>query len=414
MTITHDPRILAAWNGLRWRCSQGLITVLLALLGLTAGTTPSATAQCGVGGCDAIVPVDVEYGLGNLWVRGDVLLWWTNRGANPALVTTSPGTTPPEQAGRLDDGSTTVLFGGDDLSQGVAAGGRFTVGWWFHGPGTTGLEASYFVLGGNGSGFQASSPNPSVLARPFFDVQTGLQDALLIAHPQFLAGSIHVDLNSRLQGFGLAWRHSVLQGCWHHTDLLLGYRVLEFDERLRISSDSEFTEPWGQIIPGTTRQMFDQFDLNNRFHGVDLGMVHYHQIGCLTAEASLKVAFGGTTAEADIDGRTINTVPGAGSAEFPGGLFAQGTNIGWYHAGQFAVVPEFGMNLGYDMTPNLRLSVGYQLLVWPRVMRAIDQVDVRMSQLPPEPQAAPNLPQFPATSSTFVVQGLQLGLQLVW
>ena len=42
---------------------------------------------------------------------------------------------------------------------------------------------------------------------------------------------------------------------------------------------------------------------------------------------------------------------------------------------KFAVVPEVGFNVGYQVTPHLKFFVGYSMLYWSRVLRAGDQVD---------------------------------------
>lgn len=411
--MKYDASIPVATNGRRPTSKHLILCILSALLAVPVPVATAQTGTCESGVCAIDAPCGLGYRFGSFWFRGDVLLWWTNRAGNAALVTTSPAETPPELAGRLDQ-DTTVLLAAQDLNPGVAAGGRFTVGWWFDDLATAGLQASYLRVGSATSRFRAASPNPPILARPFTDAVTGAQDALLIAHPEFLAGAIDVDLDARLQGFQMAWRLSLLRGCSYRTDFLVGYRWLEFDERLQINSSAEFVEPRGQIIVGSTQQHFDLFDVSNRFHGAELGLVHQHHWGCLTAEISARVALGGTTGEVEIDGRTINTVPEIGSFTYAGGLLAQPTNMGWYQVSQFAAVPEFGVHLAYNVTPSLSLMCGYHLIVWPRVVRAADQLDVNLSQLPPEPPGPGRLPRFPASQSTFVAQGLQLGLQLVW
>ncbi len=411
--VKYDASITTAGERRRSATGRWILGILSVLLALPVSSATALDGPCGPSGCAIDASCDVRCRLGNFWFRGEVLLWWTNGAGNAALVTTSPPETPPELAGRLDQ-DTTILLAAGDLNPGVASGGRFTVGWWFDDQAATGLQASYLRVGSASSRFRAASPDPLVLARPFTDAVTNTQDALLIAHPEFLAGAIDVDLDARLQGFQLAWRMGVLRGCSYRTDFLVGYRLFEFDERLQINSSAEFTEPRGQIIVGSTQQHFDLFDVSNRFHGAELGLVHEHRWGCLTAELAARVALGGTTADVGIDGRTINTVPGQESFAYSGGLLAQSTNMGWYQVSQFAAVPELNAHLAYNVTPNLSLMCGYSLIVWPRALRAADQLDVNLSQLPPEPPGPGRLPQFPASQSTFVVQGLQLGLTLVW
>ena len=61
---------------------------------------------------------------------------------------------------------------------------------------------------------------------------------------------------------------------------------------------------------------------------------------------------------------------------FAGGLLAlPGANIGRYTQSKFAVVPEAGVKIGYHLTPNLRLAVGYNFLYLSSVLRPGDQID---------------------------------------
>ena len=64
------------------------------------------------------------------WVHSEFLAWWSKGFATPPLLTTSPSGTDPSQAGVLGVPSTSVLFGGDDLSGGFRPGERITFGGW--------------------------------------------------------------------------------------------------------------------------------------------------------------------------------------------------------------------------------------------------------------------------------------------
>jgi hypothetical protein len=111
-----------------------------------------------------------------------------------------------------------------------------------------------------------------------------------------------------------------------------------------------------------------------------------------------------------IDGATQTNVPGGGSADFLGGLLAQETNIGSYQHNQFAVIPELSVNFACDVTCQLRLTFGYDLLYWSKVARPVDQVDLGVSQFPPEPPTGAQRPEFRFVSNDFWAQGLQFGL----
>jgi hypothetical protein len=98
-------------------------------------------------------------------------------------------------------------------------------------------------------------------------------------------------------------------------------------------------------------------------------------------------------------------------------VLAQQSNIGEQSNTEFAAVPEFGVTFGYQVTCNVRATVGYTFIYWPNVVRPGDQIDTRL-----------NLSQFPTTAgpgtlvgeaapgrsfndTNFWVQGLNFGLE---
>ena len=68
------------------------------------------------------------------------------------------------------------------------------------------------------------------------------------------------------------------------------------------------------------------------------------------------------------------------STVVPAGFLALPTNSGSpYHRNDFAMVPELGATLGLDLTARLRLTAGYSLIYWSKVVRAGDQVDINVN-----------------------------------
>jgi len=133
-----------------------------------------------------------------------------------------------------------------------------------------------------------------------------------------------------------------------------------------------------------------------------------------------KIAFGTTYRTEDIHGTTQfnDLVPQTG------GLLAQPSNIGQFHDSVFSVVPEVGINLGYAITPRLRVFTGYTFLYWTHVVRPGEQVDLRVnsSQFPqfavPPPTNLGNgtligqpLPAQSFHSSDFWAQGINFGVE---
>ncbi len=63
----------------------------------------------------------------------------------------------------------------------------------------------------------------------------------------------------------------------------------------------------------------------------------------------------------------------------PSGFVASGSNSGQFTRDRFAVVPELGINVGYQITRHVRASVGYTFLYWSSIVRPGDQVDLGLS-----------------------------------
>ena len=76
-----------------------------------------------------------------------------------------------------------------------------------------------------------------------------------------------------------------------------------------------------------------------------------------------------------IGGHTTTFVPGVGTQQLPGGLYALSSNIGDYSSAAFAAVPEMDVYVGYSICQNLRFLVGYSLICIPNVQRAGEQID---------------------------------------
>src|SRR5207248_2478320 len=106
---------------------------------------------------------------------------------------------------------------------------------------------------------------------------------------------------------------------------------------------------------------------------------------------------------------------------------AQGSNIGRYSTNSFAILPEEGIKLGYQVTPHTRLTLGYSFLYLTDVARPGNQIDtgVNRAQLPSftvvngQVVAIPNSgqgigparPGFLFQHSDFWAQGVSFGIE---
>jgi hypothetical protein len=317
----------------------------------------------------------------------------------------------------LGQPETTVLFGDQPLNNTGRSGGRVVLGWWLN-PNAR-IEGDFFILGQANTGFSAASPDTAILARPFFNLRTGLQDSNVIAFPNQLQGSVIAAESSAFLGAGLHATHNLAvadfgddRNC--RVDFLYGYRYLQLQDRLTISGTSTSIDPNGVTPVGTSFLSSDSFSTFNNFNGADLGLIAESrcQRWCLTTIGRLGI--GGTYERVTIGGSTTAVLPNGTSTTTPGGLLALPTNIGTYRNTGFAVVPELELKLGFDLTQNLRFTVGYDLIYWSRVVRPGGQIDtfVNTSQSSGRPLVGTPGPLFAFHESDLWVQGLSVGGEL--
>ena len=280
------------------------------------------------------------------------------------------------------------------------AGGRISFGTWLDECDNVGVEFSYLGLGQSVDRFAASSTGSPILARPFFNVETGAEDSHLIAYPSVAQGTFNSQSTSNFQAAEFLARCAIARAPGYRVELLGGYRFQQLTEGLDI------TDTTGTAAPGETIQVFDEFHARNDFNGGVVGIAIERHLCRWSLETNLKLALGDTCSRIDINGSTTTA---AGTS--PGGLLAQPSNIGVHTANQFSVIPELSATLGYDLTCHLRATLGYSFLYWSNVSRPGDQIDLDVS-LPASstaPQAAAK-PAFVNHTSDFWAQGINLGL----
>lgn len=354
------------------------------------------------GGCNACGPFRRP---GSFWIRAEYLYWSLDAIDLPALVTTSPAGTLPQNTGVLGQPGTAVLFGGTSYGDSFRSGARVTVGWQDDACGN-GWEASAMGIFNDDTTFFS---NASLLARPVFDTGTSSEASMIVAHPTYMTGSISAKVGNELQMYDINRRLRMSSSQCRSVDFLVGYRHGRLDEMLQVSQSSVFTAPQGQIIPGTTVSLYDHFSAENQFNGAQLGLQFQQHSASTTLSLMAKLGLGVNQATATIDGATVNTVPGGSSATFEGGLLAQSTNIGVYDESRFAVLPEVGVNLRTRMDDHLEVFVGYSLLYWSDAVRVSDQVSRRVSQFPPEPATGSADPAYQFQTDSFFAHGLNVG-----
>jgi hypothetical protein len=349
----------------------------------------------------------------------DYLHWWIRKRQVPPLVTLgSVNDTVPGAGGQP---GTINFIGQGTLDVGDQSGVRLNAVVWFDQDHTFGIDGSAFwfpdvsekrIIAGFGG-----SNSLAVLARPFFNVNSGQQDADPIVFPGVQAGAMTVTMPRQFWGADADLRYSACVDCGPITrwSLLAGARYLLLNEKLLIA-ETVFDLPDIFGTPGNTTALQDNFVTSNRFYGGQLGVETESRVGPVVVTTTAKVAVGRTYETITVNGATLLTLPTGEQFFDPRrGLLVQPTNIGRFHRHQLAVAPEFDMNLAWDFNEHFRASLGYTFLYWSKVVRPGDQIDREVNVgaigAPTQFGTSPH-PIMPFNTTGFWAQGLTAGLEV--
>jgi hypothetical protein len=307
------------------------------------------------------------------YVQGEFLRVWTraNHLEVPLLTT---GTGP--NAGGLADPGTIVIWGrgseaawdgfnGGRLDVGVPLGAHLTLetrGFWLA------EQALHLAAGSDANG-------APVLARPYVGLASGNLNALrLIASPGLLAGG--VQLTGQSQWWGLETNVVGVGGeGGFRWEWLAGLRFVEMQEDLTICDSSTVLAPGAASFAGNPLGIgdllntSDRFQTRNYFYGPQFGLRGETRLGRLGLSATAKVALGNTRQVVNLDGLTAAATAAGTFSTMPSGVLAVPGTTGRYTQDGFTVLPEVGLRVAYEVSGNLRLSLGYDFLYWSRVAR---------------------------------------------
>jgi hypothetical protein len=376
-----------------------------------------------------VVDETVPARLPRFWTGAEYLLWWIKDDRTPGpLVTTGPAGDPHQ--GVLGNPTTGVLYDGSHLNHELNSGVYLFGGMWLDNEQRVGLEVGGFTLETHtisGKEYSNRTNGAPVIARPFFNVVTGHEDAEVITSPldplggRYLGG-VQVFSDSRTWG---AEANAVSQLGWFGSGnwkVLGGFRYLGQRDQLRFSQSSTVLTPGtvgflgAPAPPPDIVSIRDYFETRNNFYGGQAGGSVDFYWGRLNLNLLAKVGLGSTQEELYVDGHTLLTDPTGKTLRAAGGLYTQPTNMGDFTRGRFAVVSETGVRLGYQITPWLRSTFGYTFLYWSDVVRPGEQVNRNLDprQVPSNLlYGAPGTPLQPVRqfeSVDFWAQGLTFGL----
>jgi len=352
------------------------------------------------------------------YVSGEYLLWFLKGDNIPPLASTSA----PGDFGILGAPSTTVLFGGNTINSGLFSGARFMGGIWLDDCATKAIEFGGFFLGPQSTNFSVNSFTNPVIGRPFFDVNHNQESAQLTAIPGLGTGTLTVHAPTSLWGLESNFRCLLCCGCNYRITALAGFRNLNLDENISITENIQGEPTAPAPFTNALITVNDRFATQNHFYGGQVGADARWYFGRWSIDGRAKLALGDTVQQLTINGGQQIVSPTGTVQNFTGGLLALPSNIGQFHNNAFSVVPEVGVNVGYQFAPYLRGFVGYNFLYWSNVIRPGTSIDrgLDVTQIPNftvnpgTPSVTGSHPAATFHETGFWAQGVTFGLEFTY
>lgn len=366
--------------------------------------------------CYALLPNYCQrFQLPGWWGSGEYLLIWRKKRYYPPLVTTSPVGTDASEAGVLGFSTTTILFGDEAIRKSPVSGGRLDLGFWMlpclgfgGGFANFGDEKIHYKIEGDADGVP-------IIARPFFDLDAGVQSSELISFPgppeadREGSGRLDLKTSNKIWLGDLYVRYSMLKSCCVRLDLLGGFRYTRVDDDLDITTRSIFLGTLGPVPSGTRFEEADHFKASNDFYAGLIGFLGELRSQCWGVQVVGKVGLGNMVKKTSIWGYENVRLPGGTIIQFDEGLLARRSNSGKHSQNEFEIVPEINAQLQLRIWPNIWITAGYQYIFWPKIFLAGEQVELDIDRSNTTPY-----PIFPAHDKSFWAQGFTTGIYFLY
>lgn len=362
----------------------------------------------------------------------EYLHWWVrNAPLGVPLVSTGPA---DDEEGFLLNSNSTILYGapfapavGGNRTQSFPgfSGGRLTLGYQFDEPRQLAVEGRFFMLQSRSAGFTAQGSATTLdmtgMRIPVFNTVpyspgsardlTVSENGLPVFISGILAGRVSISNSLKFWGSDAAALVNLYRSPRWELSGLAGFRYLNLSENFDLT-DSLFGLS-GPFV-GQSGTVSDHFGTRNQFYGAALGLRGGASWGPVSLTATARLAFGPSQEELNVSGtfQAVNF-----SASFgPQGVFAQPSNSGTHTSTVLAVVPEVEVKLGYDLTPAVRLTVGYDFIYYSSVVRPGQQINRNLPKGQIFEQGGSSVSStspFPLFDKTgFFAQGLSIGMAM--
>lgn len=264
----------------------------------------------------------------------------------------------------------------------IITGGRFVVGWSLGQTQQTGMEVSYLFAGSWTSRSGISPPQAFYYSN--YDIAAG-------GYGPNSIDRFETSTRSRLQSWGVTGVANLFAGDNLRVHALVGYRNFLLNESVHDEQSSTF-----QGID-TRYQSYTatQWDLNTRFHGGELGLRTELTRGPFTLQYETKVALGRSYKSIRYREQTVSYY----QTFYDTRLQSDPYNPERITQSHFAVLPEGGVKLGYQLGARARVSIGYTVIFLTEAVKSRDEDLASMSQ------------SYFSMRSDYLIQGLTMGLE---
>lgn len=369
-------------------------------------------------------------GLSRVYGGIEYLHWWVKDAPFSApLVSTGP---PSNDEGFLVNSGTTILYGaafapatGGKDHQGFPgfSGGRLTLGYMLDETNNVNIETKLFGLASQRSSF-ATGGNSTALGSPGIRIPvfntvpytpgsatdlTLSENGLPVSIPGIIAGKVLITNSVSLWGLDAVSVLNIYRSAMWELNALAGFQYLDLSENFNLTdSIVGISSPF----LGQSGSVSDHFRTRNQFYGAALGLRARGSWGRFAIDVTGRVGLGASHEVLNVSGafQAVNFTASSGSQ----GIFAQPSNSGRRSSNNFAVVPEFEVKLGYELTQSVRLTLGYNFLYYSSVVRPGNQIshNIPKGQIFEQGGASVSStsPAALFNKTDFFAQGLSVGL----
>ena len=238
------------------------------------------------------------------------------------------------------------------------------------------------------------------------------EDRTPVAIPGSLTGAVAIKNTLELWGMQANAVANFIRTPNWDVSALGGFRYLNLTENFNMYASLAGIS--GSPFAGQSEFTDDNFGTRNQFYGALLGLRGRGMYGPFSLETTLTASLGVNHETIDIYGNYQATNFFLATTG-PYGIFATPANSGVTSSNKLAVVPEVALKIGYDITPSIRVTIGYDFLYDSSVIRPTDQIDrnVIKGQFFQEDPEAQSLayPQRMDKTTDFYAQGVSVGLK---